>query len=431
MNEFETRAADWLSYPSAIERILGHAAPLSTELLPFTQAMGRALGSDLLAPRTLPEHDNSAMDGYAVLARDIGGASADAPVTLAVVGQSLPGAPWPGTVGHGQAVRIMTGAAVPEGVDSVVRVEHTNSGDGPTVEIRTATDALHNIRPAGEDMSAGDVVAAKGTTLSPGHVAVLTSTGHIVVPVGRTPRVALLSTGDELVSVAALREVIGDEPALDVLWANRIVDSNTPTLEACVRDAGGTPTAIGIARDRKDSIHEQLDRVGDADLLVTTGGASMGTHDLLKRVMDERGFRQEFWRVRIRPGSPVSLGFLPREDSTPVPVFGLPGNPASAFVTFELFVRPYIRALAGHSKVHRPLIRAVAGESMRAPKDLTVFLRVTLSGEGAVPTANLTGPQGSGLVSSLGLADGLAQINEGTDVIARGESVDVVRLRAP
>ena len=157
----------------------------------------------------------------------------------------------------------------------------------------------------------------------------------------------------------------------------------------------------------------------------------MGTHDLLKRVMDERGFQQDFWRVRIRPGSPVSLGFLPRADSTPVPVFGLPGNPASAFVTFELFVRPYIRALAGHSDVHRPIVRAVAGESMRAPKDLTVFLRVSLSGDAAVPTANLTGPQGSGLVSSLGLADGLAQINEGTDVIGPGQPVDVVLLRAP
>lgn len=430
---FETRAADWLGYREAVTRILSYASPLEVQRLPYHEAVGRALAHDLTAPRRLPEHDNSGMDGYAVRAADINGAG-DRPVELRVVGESLPGSPWDQTVGPGEAVRIMTGAAVPPGADSVVRVEHTSTPDGSTVHIERDSDAGRNVRPAGEDMQAGDVVIRGGESLSPGHVAVLTSTGHIEVPVRAKPRVALLSTGDELLPVSALAEVADDPGGRDSLWRNRIVDSNTPTLAACVQEAGATVSSVGIAKDDESALIEALGAVGEADILVTTGGASMGTHDLLKRVMEGLGFRVDFWRVRIRPGSPVSLGFLPRPGQPDLPVFGLPGNPASAFVTFELFVRPYLRALAGHRLVERRTLRAVAGSELSGPEHLTAFLRVSLdpSDDGDAPLlATGTGPQGSGLVRSLGVADGLARLDEGVERILPGEPVDILQLRAP
>jgi len=430
VTDFETRAADWLSYEEALARVLGHASVMESEVVAFEDAIGRAVARDLRAPRALPEHDNSAMDGYAVRSDDIAGATAKSAVKLSVLGEALPGSPWTGVLSAKSAIRIMTGAAVPRGADSVVRVEHTDGGVD-VVRVNTDADGHRNVRPAGEDMREGDVVVPRGTTLSPGHVAVLTSTGHLDVPVTRVPEVALLSTGDELLSVASLRATGPDPGARAALWADRVVDSNTPMLRACTEEAGGHARVVGIARDDRDSLHEGLDAVGLAELLVTTGGASMGTHDLLKRVMDERGFRQDFWRVRIRPGSPVSLGFLPREGGAgPLPVFGLPGNPASAFVTFELFVRPYLRALAGHARLHRQVVRATAAHAIRGPRDLTVFLRATLTGAPGAPVATLTGPQSSGLVSSLGQADGLTRLDEGTDLIEAGDPVNVLLLRS-
>lgn len=430
MTRFETRVADWLSYREAVDRVLSYAAPLGVERLAFSDAIGRALAHDLTAPRRLPEHDNSGMDGYAVRSVDITEPGA-LPVELRVVGESLPGAPWREAVGPGEAVRIMTGAAVPPGADSVVRVEHTSAPGEASVLIERNSDAGSNVRPAGEDMRAGDVVVRSGDTLSPGHVAVLTSTGHIDVPVHAKPRVALLSTGDELLPVAALQEVGDDDEARNALWCDRIVDSNTPMLAACVEEAGATTASVGIAKDDAGALVDALEEVGGADLLVTTGGASMGTHDLLKRVMEGLDFRVDFWRARIRPGSPVSLGFLPRPGRPDLPVFGLPGNPASAFVTFELFVRPYLRALGGHRTVERRTVQARAGSELRGPAHLTAFLRVSLDTEDGELVATGTGPQGSGLVQSLALADGLARLDEGVERALPGDLVPVLQLRAP
>lgn len=423
MTDFETRTADWLSLSEALDRILSIAEPLPSEELELLASLGRALAEDVDAPLSLPRHDNSAMDGYAVLGDDIRDASSDEPVTLEVVGSSraddAPGPP----LEPGQARRIMTGAPIPPGADTVVRVEDTDAESTPgLVRIFSADDTGRHIRPAGEDMAAGKRVLKRGTTIGAGQIGVLASLGRQRVSVHRTPTVAILANGDELVPVERFQEVLD---------GRGVTESNSVTLAAAVVECGGTPLLLGIARDTRESIVERLRAAHRADLLVTCGGASMGEKDLLKRVLEEEGLEVDFWRVRIRPGSPMSLGFLPVNGSSRrIPIFGLPGNPASAFVTFQVFVRPFILALAGHRRIHRPVITARCGEAITTAEHLTQFQRVRLEeGEGG-QVAFLTGPQNSGLVRSLGEADALAIVPEGVETLEAGEPVRVILVQA-
>jgi len=416
---FEARPADWLSLDEAQSRIFMGVSRLPAEVVDVQDSLGRALAEDLEATATLPPWDNSAMDGYAVIGEDIADASPATPVVLAVTATLRAGEVRGAPVEPGHAIRIMTGAPVPPGADSVVRVEDTDAEADPgSVRILGNRDRGRNIRPAGADMRVGDVVLLAGQVVTPGTVAALSSLGLTSVPVVRRPSVAILTTGDELRT---------PEQYADVRTGAGVPDSNGPMLSAAVAHASAIPIRLASARDDEHDLRERIENAADADVLVTVGGASMGEADLVKRVLDELGFEQSFWRVRMRPGSPFGFGWLPRAGGKQ-PVFGLPGNPSSAFVTFELFVRPFLLALAGHRHILRRTVRCIAGEPLTGPENLTCWLRVGLDPASHPPEVTLVGPQGSGLVRTLSAAHGLAMLPVGTREIAKGEPVDVMLI---
>jgi len=419
--DFEDRVADWLSVEEATARVLDTAGPDrgESERVLLSDALGRALAEDLHATATLPPWDNSAMDGYAVRGSDVAGASRDHPVVLRVVGLlragDLPSSP----VAAGEAIRIMTGAPLPEGADSVVRREDTDGeGEVGRVRILDDRDAGRNVRPGGQDMRAGDLVLESGATIDPGVVGVLAALGRADVLVHRRVSVAILTTGDEL------------RPADrydDVRSGAGIPDSNGPMLAAAVRAAGATPVVLDSVPDDRGAVVDALECAKEAGVLVTVGGASMGEADVVKRALEDAGLALDFWRVRMRPGSPFSFGYLPRGERRQV-VFGLPGNPASAFVTFELFVRPFLLRVGGHRRVARRAIACRAGEDLKGAEGLTLFTRVVIDTSVSPPTVRATGPQSSGLVSGLAHADGLAMIPEGRGSAPEGSTVDVILL---
>lgn len=419
--QFETRAADWIGVVEAQSRILKSAVPLDVEEVPLARAHGRVLARDAVARVDMPPWDNSAMDGYAVRADDIAEASPDQPSSLTVVGRILAGSDERPEVGPGEACRIMTGAPLPGGADSVVRVEDTDAeGAAPgSVQIHSDRDALRNVRPGGQDMRAGETVVSAGTRLTSGWIAVLGNAGIDPVPVRRRPIVAILTGGDELRPTHAFDDVVA---------GRAIPDSNAPMLAAAVVEAGGVPLLLGPGRDDPDDLRRLLAQAEDqgADVVVTVGGASMGEADLLKRTLDDDGFRLDFWRIRIRPGSPVAFGWLAGD----LPLLSLPGNPASAWVTFLLLVRPLLLRLSGDPHPFLQVDRAIAGEPLRSAEHLCHFHRVTLSlDDGAdAPVARLSGHSGSGLVQSLGRADALAVVPEGVAVIDAGSEVEVLRV---
>ena len=422
---FESRSADWLSCAEALARVMAHARALPVLRLPVEAAGGMALARPVESPVTLPPWDNSAMDGYAVQGDSIAGASPEAPRTLRVTAALHAGEVGGVVVGAGEAVRIMTGTPVPEGADCVVRVEDTDAERNPgRVAVFSERDLGRNVRPAGQDMRAGETLLAPGTTLGAGQLGVLAACGLTSVEVHRRPVAAVLASGDEIAPTERFAEVAA---------GRAIPDTNGPMLAAAVAEAGGEGVRPGIARDTEESVREHLLRgAAQADLLITIGGASMGEGDLFKRVLDELGYQPDFWRARIRPGSPVGFGHLPMEGRAPVPVFGLPGNPASAFVTFHLLARPFISALAGHRHPFPPVVRARAGVAMGGPRGLAVYPRVRLlpASKGGW-TAVLSGHQSSALVAPTGRADGLAVIPEGVQRIAEGEEVDVLLFGGP
>jgi len=422
VTEFETRTPDWLSVEEALRRVLEHAHPTPSERGPLHDSLRRALAVPLRARATLPPWDNAAMDGYAVRSSDVQGVTRARPAILEVVGVVHAGGSLPATnVSAGTALRIMTGAPVPPGADSVIRVEDTDAEAkrSGTVAVFLDRDALRNVRPRGQDMRAGETVLDAGVAMGPGQVAVAAAAGHGWIDTHRPARVAILSSGDELRTLDAWD---------DVLHGYAIPETNGPTLAASVAAAGSIALPPRVAVDTRESLRQHILVSADADVLVTTGGASMGEADLLKRVLDELNFELVFWRVTLRPGSPVSFGLLPLPGRNPLPVFGLPGNPASAFVTFELFVRPFLLALGGHRRIHRPFVRATAGESMHTTARLTHLYRVLLREEAGSTIATLTGPQGSGLVQSLGRADGLAIVPPGPEGVAEGDEIRVMLL---
>jgi molybdopterin molybdotransferase len=419
---FESRTADWLGVEEALARIMGAARPLEERRVALADAVGSALATDVVSDVTLPPWDNSAMDGYAVRAQDVRGATVDAPVRLGVTRQVRAGDPPGAPVREGEAVRIMTGAPVPPGADSVVRVEDTDAEiTAGSVLIRDDRDAGQNVRPAGQDMRPGELLLSRGHRVTPGSVGVLAAAGLGGVCVHRPAVVAVLTTGDEL---------RGADRFDDVRAGEGVPDSNGPMLAAMITDAGGTPLRLPIAADDPEVLAERLGDAADADVLVTIGGASMGEADLVKRVMDELGYEPDFWRVRMRPGSPVGFGWLPRGERRQ-PVFSLPGNPASAFVTFEVFVRPFLRRLGGHARTDRRRITCRVTGPISTPAKLTHFLRVAVDGHGQDATVRLTGSQGSGLVSGLAKTEGLTIIPEEVTGLKEGDEITVMLIREP
>lgn len=400
-----------LGVAEASALILAGARALDAESVPLDAAVARVLAEDVDSPVSLPPWDNASMDGYAVRASDVRGAAASRPVRLRVIGTVAAGQRAARGVGAGEAMRIMTGAPVPEGADSIIRVEDTDGG-ATEVEIGDDRDATRNIRRRGEDVQAGTSVLRAGTVLGAARIGVLASVGCATPKVHRRPRVAILATGDELVAV----ERFGD-----VLAGQRIVSSNSYSLAAAVREAGGEPVTLGIAPDDATAIAARLEDARGCDVILTSGGVSVGEFDFTRAVVQRLGGTLALWRVRMRPGAPLGFGTL-----FGVPWLGLPGNPVSALVTFELFARPLIRTLAGYRLAHRGAIDVTVAEELRLAAPLTHFLRATLeSGDGDVPLARLTGPQSSGVLTSMARADALLVVPPEADVVPTG-----TRLRA-
>ena len=384
--------------------------------MPLDDALDGVLAEDVVSPIDIPAWTNSAMDGYAVRGDDVRGASADRPIRLRVVEQIPAGAFPTRQIGPGECARIFTGAPVPEGADSVVRQEDTDEGR-ETVTIVKDRDVGVNLRQAGEDIRRGTKVLSAGRVLGPAELGVLASLAVAHPLVYRRPRVAILGSGDEIVDV--------DRPE-EILSARKVASSNTHTLNAMVRRAGGVPVNLGIARDNPSSMREHLARALDADLLVTTAGISVGEHDYLREVLQEMGAEQRFWRLRMRPGAPVGFGVLGA-----IPWIGLPGNPVSTMVTFELFVRPAIRRMAGHELPFRRAVPVRLGEAVTVKPRLQHFLRVILTETRDGPEARLTGPQGSGILTSMVLADALLVLPEGQFDAPAGATAQALRLDEP
>jgi molybdopterin molybdotransferase len=397
----------------ASERILAGIEPLGVEYVPLASALGRVLADDVRSPLDHPPWDNSSMDGYAVRASDVDRASEAAPVVLPVLETVRAGQRPSRVLQPGTAIRVMTGAPVPEGTDSVIRVEDTDGGES-SVSIRDARDAGRNVRPRGEDLRVGDVAVARGVTLSPAHLGVLASVGAARLAVHRLPRVAVLASGDELVDVDRFDEV---------MRGDRIVSSNSYTLRASVRAAGAEPVDLGIAPDEPAAYERQLRDANGCDLLITSGGVSVGAFDFTKDVLRAMGAELRLWRVKMRPGAPLGFGTV-----WGMPWLGLPGNPVSAMVTFELFARPLIRRLRGEARVfHKSLdVRTREDISLAAP--LTHFMRATIEWSDDGPWARLTGPQGSGLLTSMARADALLVIPADQQMVRAGETLKALLI---
>jgi len=405
-----------LAAADAARRILADVRRQPALRVPLDDALDSVLAEDIVSPLDIPAWTNSAMDGYAVRGPDVRGASQATPVRLRVI-EELPAGRFPSrAIGPGESARIFTGAPLPEGADSVIRQEDTDQGR-ELVAIFKDRDIGVNIRKAGEDIRRHETVLPAGVALGPAHLGVLASLAVAHPLVFRRPRVAILGSGDEIVDV--------DQPD-DILSGRKIASSNTHTLLALVRRAGGEPVNLGIARDTPDSLREHLRRALDCDLLVTSAGISVGEHDYIRTVLDELGAEQRFWKLRMRPGAPVGFGLL-----RDIPWIGLPGNPVSTMVTFELFVRPAIRVMCGHRLPFRRALTVRAAEPISLKPKLQHFLRAVVTEGAAGPEARLTGPQGSGILSSMVLANALLVIPEGQFETAAGAELRAILLDDP
>lgn len=409
------READWVSYDEALAVILGAVRPLGVERIPADESLGRALANRVVARADHPPWDNSAMDGFAVHVDDVTGASATTPVTLPI-SDDVPAGRFPsGPLQRGTAVRVMTGAPVPDGASGVIRIEHTDAGKGRHVTVYDDADAARHIRRRAEDIRRGDILLSTGEEITPAATALLAMAGATEVSVGRRPRVGILSNGDELVDAEEFEEVEA---------GRRIMNSNGPALAAQVREAGGEPVSLGIARDDPESLERRIVAGAECDAIVSAAGVSVGEHDHVKRVLDRLGFARAFWRVRMRPGSATLFGLLDGR-----PLWGVPGNPVSAMVTFETLVRPALRRMAGFAEVGRVQIACRVTEEMRGPGDFVSFFRVVLHGDAVdPPEVRLSGPQGSGVLTSM-MADGLLVLPEGVSELSSGDHGRVIPLR--
>jgi len=400
----------------AAGRILAEVRRQPALRIPLDDALDSVLAEDIVSRLDIPAWTNSAMDGYAARGDDVRGASEAQPVRLRVV-EHLPAGHFPTrAIGPGECARIFTGAPLPEGSDSVIRQEDTDAG-AATVTIVKDRDIGVNIRRVGEDIRKGSIVLVAGTELGPAQLGVLASLAVAHPLVYRRPRVAILGSGDEIVDV--------DQPE-EILSGRKIASSNTHTLVAMVRRAGGEPINLGIAGDSPGSLKAHLARASDCDLLVTTAGISVGEHDYVRAVLEELGAELRFWKLRMRPGAPVGFGVL-----AGMPWIGLPGNPVSTMVTFELFVRPAIRKMMGHTRPFRRTLPVRAVEPISVKPRLQHFLRGMVTESAHGPEARLTGPQGSGILTSMTLANALLVLPEGQFETPAGTMVRALILNDP
>lgn len=414
-----------ISVEEARDRILAFFERLPATRMPLLAARGLVLAEDVVAPFDLPPLDNTAMDGYAVRATDTDGASEAAPRTLAVIADLAAGYVLDKTVGPGQAVRIMTGAPLPSGADAIVPFEETDEmlrapGErakrSATVRVFKAAAPGANVRYRAEDITHGQTVIPAGRLLRPSEIGVLASVGLADASVYRRPVVAILSTGDEVTAPG--------EP----LAPGRIYDANAHAIAAMAAEAGAEPRLLGIARDTVEDLTRHIHQGLDADMLVTSAGVSRGDFDVVKDVLAREG-QIDFWTVRMRPGKPLAFGSFTAPDGRRVPHLGLPGNPVSSMVSFELFGRPAIYKMMGRVGWERPISRAIARQRIVNPDPRRFYARCFVStGEDGRLYADLTGPQGSGILTSMSAANALTVIPHDTAVVEAGTEIDVMLL---
>jgi molybdopterin molybdotransferase len=392
-----------LSFESARKIILDNVTALPAEAVSLLEVVGRVLAEDIRAPWDMPRWDNSAMDGFAVRIEDC------TPTAELLIDGYLPaGASATGIeIKPGSAVKIMTGAPAPKGCSAIIPIEDTEVKDDRIIVSKGVKPGDH-LRIRGEDVQQNQLVIVAGSIVRPAEINMLASFGYQAVKVFKRPSVAILATGDELI-----------EPGQEI-GPGQIINSNDYSLAAAVREIGGEPLLLGIARDEKDSLTEKIKEGLQADLLITTAGVSMGDRDLVCEVLQELGVERQFWKIDIKPGRPTAFGL---KDSKPV--FSLPGNPVSSMVTFEEFVRPALLKMMGHQRVIKPYVKAVMHDEVKKKVGRTQFLRVKLMKDGEQVIASSSGDQNTGILSTMLRADGIAVLPADCDVISAGEVINV------
>ncbi len=394
----------------AQEIVLGCVQPVGVEKVALLEALQRVTAEEVTAQRHIPLDDNSAMDGYAVRHTDVASATRDLPAVLEVL-EILPAGKSPRhCITPGTAVKIMTGAPLPEGADTVVQLEHTDGSD-TRVQIYRAPRRGSNLRRRGEDIRQGECVLASQTFLRPPELGVLASVGKAQILVYQRPRVAILATGDEIIDPG--------EPDTQ----GKIINSNSYTLAGQVVEAGGSPLLLGVAPDNREVMSQRIASGLRADVLITSGGVSVGTFDYVRECLAAVGFQACFWTVAVRPGSPTTFGMVGH-----VLVFSLPGNPVASMVTFELFVRPALRKIMGRRDLFRPRLEAVLQDAVEKRRGVRTLLRGVLRQEDGQATVSTTGPQGSGILRSMSLANCLIDLPEDTERLQPGARVQVILL---
>ena len=411
-----------ISVEEALAKIINTIQILDSEGKPLLDCLGQVLAEDVYSPFDVPPHDNSAMDGYAVQSESITGANYKNPKVLRVVGEVAAGRVSDLKVGPGTAIRIMTGAFIPSGADVVVPFEDTDEIDRKQDAISETKIGVCvslaegcNIRRRGEDIAQGELVLTKGKLLRPADIGVLASLGKSMVSVIRRPLVGILATGNEVVEI--------NQPLLP----GKIYNSNSYSLAAQVLRYGGIPKLLGVApddvRQLTAAVHDGL----ECDILVTSGGVSLGDYDVVKQVLATEG-NVSFWTVRMKPGKPLAFGMFKRSDGKQIPHLGLPGNPVSSMITFEVFARPAILKMMGRSNLGKSNITAVMEDSVGNKDGRRIFARVVVTRRDGKYFAHITGPQGSGILSSMTKANGLAIIPENTKEVKPGAPVEVMML---
>ena len=391
----------------ALSRILSSITPLSLEKTDILNSLGRVLGEDIYADMDIPPKNNSAMDGYAVRWEDTEGASRENPIILNVI-EDIPAGYVPQkSVNSGEVSRIMTGAYIPPGADAIVRMEDTEK-DGKRVKILAEAIAGQDMRFAGEDVKTGEMVISCGTLVRPAEIGMMASVGRSFIHVYQKPLVAILATGDELVDIDGK------------ISPGKIRSSNSYSLAAQVVECGGIPIQIGIANDVREDLIAKFKAARRADIIISSGGVSVGDYDLVKEIMKEVGDGIQFWKVAMKPGKPLVFGAFEN-----IPIFGLPGNPVSSMVSFEQFVRPSILKMMGHKKLFRKAIQAVLMDDITKKKGRKHFVRSRIRYENGKFTATTTGEQGSGILKSMVMANGFIIVPENVSFIEKGSEVTV------
>ncbi|MDD5434546.1 MAG: molybdopterin molybdotransferase MoeA [Nitrospira sp.] len=401
------------SVEEALKTVLDNTKVLGTERIPIQNSLGRVLGEDVYSNLYLPPWNNSAMDGYAVRWANVKDSKKDNPSKLNVVGDIRAGLMPDKPVGDGEAIRIMTGAPVPDGADTVIRVEDTKTEE-KIVSIFKASRQGENIRKRGENVKIGDLVLTRGTSIGPGQLGSMAMVGKPVVTVYRRPTVMIMSTGDELADF--------DE----ALTENKIPNSNSYAVASQVLEAGGIPHVLGIARDNKESLREKIGQGLAGDMMIVSGGVSVGDYDFVKDILKEYGIDMKFWTVGIRPGHPIAFGLVGDK-----PIFGLPGNPVSTMVTFEVFARPAIQKMCGNTTLFRPVVDAISEEEFSDHPGRTHYVRSIVSYKDGKYYVKSTGIQGSGILMSMAYANCFMVLPPDKEKVSAGETVKVQLLGRP